>query len=142
MAASRAIVNVDDVLDNARFSGISFVVALCAASILVLDGLDIQLIGIAAPDIARDLGVSRGALAPALAAALAGMLIGAPIIGALGDRWGRRPALLFSTLLFGVATLAAATSRSVSTLAVWRLITGIGLGGALPAAAALLAETR
>ena len=79
MAASRGVVDVDAVLDTAKFSGVSFTVALCAASILVLDGLDIQLIGIAAPDIVRGLGVDRDTLAPALAAALVGMLIGAPM---------------------------------------------------------------
>jgi MFS transporter, AAHS family, 4-hydroxybenzoate transporter len=48
--------------------------------------------------------------------------------------------LLLSTALFGVATLLAATATSVATLALWRFITGIGLGGALPAATALIAE--
>ena len=79
-------------------------------------------------------------LGPALAASLVGMAIGAAAIGALGDRWGRRRTLLLSTALFGVATLLAATATSGATLAVWRLITGIGLGGALTSATALIAE--
>jgi MFS transporter, AAHS family, 4-hydroxybenzoate transporter len=140
MATSPSIVNVDVVLDTARISSVSLIVALCAGAILVLDGLDIQVIGMAAPDLVQDFGIQSEALAPALAAALVGMAIGASLVGAMGDRWGRRPALLLSTFLFGAATLLAATSRNVTELAVWRLITGIGLGGALPTATALLAE--
>jgi MFS transporter, AAHS family, 4-hydroxybenzoate transporter len=137
---SGAIVNVDEVLDTARFSGLSLAVAICAGLILILDGLDIQVIGLMAPDIVRDFRIDRDALAPALAAALFGMALGAPGVGAFGDRWGRRPALLLSTLVFGLATLFAATSRNVGELTLWRFITGIGLGGALPSASALLAE--
>jgi MFS family permease len=48
--------------------------------------------------------------------------------------------LLLSTALFGIATLLAATATSVATLALWRFITGIGLGGALTTATALVAE--
>jgi MFS transporter, AAHS family, 4-hydroxybenzoate transporter len=140
MATSPSIVNVDAVLDAARLRGVALNVAICAGAILILDGLDIQVIGMAAPDLVKDFGIDRSALAPALAAALLGMAFGASGVGALGDRWGRRPALLASTFLFGFATLLAATSRNVTELAVWRLITGIGLGGALPSAAALLAE--
>ena len=140
MATSPSIVNVDAVLDAARLRGVSLIVAICAGAILILDGLDIQVIGMAAPDLVKDFGIDRSALAPALAAALLGMAFGASGVGALGDRWGRRPALLASTFLFGFATVLAATSRNVTELAIWRLITGIGLGGALPSAAALLAE--
>ena len=118
----------------------ALVVLLCAACTLILDGFDIQAAGFAAPALVADLGVERAALGPALAASLVGMAIGAAGIGALGDRWGRRNSLILSTALFGAATLLAATATSVMTLALWRLITGIGLGGALTTATALIAE--
>ena len=58
----------------------------------------------------------------------------------MGDAYGRRPALLVSAALFGVMTLLTATATSVATLALWRFLTGIGLGAALPGAVALMAE--
>lgn len=140
MTATRPAVNVDDVLDTARLRGLRLIVAICAGVILVLDGFDIQVIGFAAPALVADLALERGALAPALAASLLGMAFGAAGIGAIGDRWGRRPALLLSTALFGSTTLLAATATSVEALVVWRFATGIGLGGALPSATALMAE--
>jgi MFS family permease len=50
-----------------------------------------------APHLMKDLGIDRDALAPALAAALFGMTMGSPGVGALGDRWGRRPTRLCAT---------------------------------------------
>jgi AAHS family 4-hydroxybenzoate transporter-like MFS transporter len=75
-----------------------------------------------------------------LAASLLGMALGSFAVGPVGDRWGRRPALLTSGLLFASATLLAAASKSLEALTAWRFLTGIGLGGALPNATALLAE--
>ena len=135
-----ATVDVDRVLESGKLRGPALIVLLCAASSLILDGFDIQAAGFAAPALIKDLQVERAALGPALAASLVGMAIGAAAIGALGDRWGRRRTLLLSTALFGVATLLAATATSVASLAVWRFITGIGLGGALTTATALIAE--
>lgn len=135
-----ATVDVDRVLEAAKLRGPALVVLLCAASSLILDGFDIQAVGFTGPALIGDLRVERAALGPALAASLVGMAIGAAVVGALGDRWGRRRALIASTALFGVATLLAATATSVPTLAVWRFITGLGLGGALPIATALIAE--
>jgi AAHS family 4-hydroxybenzoate transporter-like MFS transporter len=68
------------------------------------------------------------------------MAIGSFAIGVVGDRWGRRPALLASVVLFGVTTLLGATAGNLWALAAWRFLTGIGLGGALPNATALMAE--
>jgi AAHS family 4-hydroxybenzoate transporter-like MFS transporter len=137
---SNATVDVDRVLESAKLRGPALVVLLCAASSLILDGFDIQAVGFVAPALVGALHVERAALGPALAASLVGMAIGAAGIGALGDRWGRRRTLLLSTALFGAASLLAATATSVAMLAVWRFITGIGLGGALTAATALIAE--
>jgi AAHS family 4-hydroxybenzoate transporter-like MFS transporter len=140
MTRARTSVDVDQVIDGARFRGLPLVAALCASAILVLDGFDIQVLGFAAPALLQALDSERAALGPALAASVLGMAIGAAGIGALGDRWGRRSALLISAVVFGVATLATVTATSVGALAFWRLITGVGLGGALPTATALIAE--
>jgi AAHS family 4-hydroxybenzoate transporter-like MFS transporter len=133
-------INVDRVLDAARFAGLPVIVLGCAMLVLVLDGFDLQIIGFAAPLLATDFHVERSELAPVLAASLFGMAIGSFGIGPVGDRWGRRPALLGSVALFGLTTLLGATSANLWTLAFWRFLTGIGLGGALPNATALMAE--
>ena len=133
-------INVDRVLDAARFAGLSVVVMCCAMLVLMLDGFDIQIIGFVAPLLAADFQVQRTDLAPVLAASLFGMAIGSFAIGPVGDRWGRRPALLGSVVLFGLTTLLGATSANLWVLAAWRFLTGIGLGGALPNATALMAE--
>ena len=137
---SSVTVDVDRVLESSKLRGPALVVLLCASSCLILDGFDIQAVGFVAPALVGALHVERAALGPALAASLAGMALGAAGIGALGDRWGRRNTLMLSTALFGAASLLAATATTVATLAVWRFITGIGLGGALATATALIAE--
>jgi MFS transporter, AAHS family, 4-hydroxybenzoate transporter len=133
-------VDVGAVLDQAQFRGLPLLVMFCAAMIMVLDGFDIQVIGLAAPALAAEFGVERSALAPALAASLLGMACGGFALGPWGDRRGRRPALLLSAAIFGFGTVASAAATSLEQLVVLRLLTGVGLGGALPNATALMAE--
>jgi AAHS family 4-hydroxybenzoate transporter-like MFS transporter len=140
MSSAQTEINVDRVLDAAPFAGLPVVVMCCAMLVLVLDGFDLQIIGFVAPVLTADFHVERAALAPVLAASLVGMAMGSFAIGPVGDRWGRRPALLGSVVLFGLTTLLGATSQSLWALGAWRFLTGIGLGGALPNAAALMAE--
>jgi AAHS family 4-hydroxybenzoate transporter-like MFS transporter len=140
MSAARPAVNVDAVLDAVHFAGLPLIVMVCMAIVLVLDGFDIQIIGFVAPALTAEFGIDRQALAPVLAASLLGMALGAFAVGPVGDRWGRRPALLASTVLFGGATLLGATASTLDALTLWRFLTGIGLGGALPNATALMAE--
>jgi len=58
---------------------------------------------------------------------------GALFIAPLADRIGRRPILIASTILFGAGTLATAWSTNRTTLTMMRVITGMGIGGAMPA---------
>jgi AAHS family 4-hydroxybenzoate transporter-like MFS transporter len=115
------------------------VLALCALAI-ILDGLDNQILGFAIPSMIAEWKVTRGDFAPALALGFVGMTIGTPIGGLLGDRFGRKLALIASVLLFGLATTAIAQASGVSEVSLCRFLAGLGLGGALPAATTLIAE--
>lgn len=134
------VVDVDAVLDGVRFRGLPLIVLICSAMVLALDGFDIQVIGFVAPALTTEFGVTRAALGPVLAASLVGMAIGGLGVGPVGDRIGRRAAVLISTAIFALGTLLGSTASTIETLALWRLLTGVGLGGAMPNVTALMAE--
>ena len=70
----------------------------------------------------------------------AGQLIGALAFGLSGERWGRRNSMLFTLLLFALASLACAFATSYETLLSLRFVQGIGLGGEVPLMAAYVNE--
>jgi len=116
-----------------------WLVFLCFLVVL-LDGLDTLATGFVASALARDLGVPHAALGPFLSMALIGMTVGALIAGPLADRVGRKPVLVGSVLLFGMCTMWCAAGDSIFMLTLLRLLTGLGLGGAMPCAGTLLSE--
>ena len=113
---------------------------ILAALAIIFDGFDIQILGFAIPSLIREWHVARSAFGPVLALGLAGMAAGSPLAGYVGDRFGRRTALIGCVSLFGLATIASSLVDGVAGLAVLRVLTGMGAGGALPNAAALAAE--
>ena len=138
--AAAAPLDVGRLIDEGRWSGYQrWLVALVALTI-VFDGIDNQLMGVAIPTIMAEWSVPRSAFAPVVSLGYFGMMIGGAIAGLVGDRLGRRVALVGSMLVFGSMTLAVAAADSVATLGALRFLAGIGLGGAMPNAAALAAE--
>ncbi|HLI86518.1 MAG TPA: aromatic acid/H+ symport family MFS transporter [Bryobacteraceae bacterium] len=112
---------------------------LCALAVL-MDGFDAQAMGFVAPALLQQWHISRVALSPILSSGLVGMLMGALAFGPLGDRVGRKRVLLLSTLWFGAGSLLTARAGSMEAMLWLRLLTGFGLGGAMPNATALTAE--
>src|SRR6202035_6044736 len=113
---------------------------LVCATVLFLDGFDTTAIGYVAPALAKEWNIGKAALGPVFSAGLFGLMIGALLFGPLADRIGRKKIIIFSTLAFGIGTLATAFVRDVNTLLVIRFLTGLGLGGAMPNAIALTSE--
>lgn len=135
-----APVRLADLIEQRRLSPMQFGVMLLCTVIIVLDGFDVQAMAFTATAVATEYGIARGDMGPLFAAGLIGMAIGALVVGPLGDRLGRKTALRFSVLTFGIFTLATAFATSYEMLFLLRLLTGIGLGGALPNATALMTE--
>ena len=114
-------------------------IALCGV-VLLMDGFDAQSMGFLVPPISESLGIPLSSFGPVLAAALVGLMIGAMLSGPIADRWGRRWVLILSTLVFGVFSLGTTLSTSVGGFVIFRFLTGLGLGGALPNVVALASE--
>jgi AAHS family 4-hydroxybenzoate transporter-like MFS transporter len=114
-------------------------IVLCALSVL-LDGYDAQMFAMAIPLMAKEFGVAPTAFAPAASASLAGMAIGALLLSPLADRFGRRPLLIVSLVLFGAPTLLAMSSSGPFEMMLWRLLAGCGLGATVPVTIGICAE--
>ena len=146
MAISRAQVSDVSSIDVAAFidaqpvGGFQIRLLLTCAAVLFLDGFDTQAIGYVAPALAKEWGLSKGSLGPVFSAGLFGLMIGALVFGPLADRIGRRKIIIFSTLAFGIGTLATSVIDDVDSLLAIRFLTGLGLGGAMPNAVAMTSE--
>ena len=123
------VINLSKVIDQPRLTSLQVRVMVLCALVSMLDGLDTQSIGVAAPMIAERLGVSRAALGPVFSAALFGAMIGALSFGMLADRFGRKRILILSTAAFGLFTILTALADSYNTLLAYRFLAGLGLGG-------------
>src|SRR5688500_16015682 len=133
-------VDVARLIDESRFSPYQRRLVAAAAMLIVLDGADNQLLSNAIPAMMREWDLPRPAFATASAAAPFGMIVGGIVGGVVGDRIGRSAALLGSVTCFAALTALVAFVDGLTTLTVARFLAGLGLGGAMPNAAALTAE--
>src|SRR6266550_2055514 len=138
--AGASPIDVAEFIDRQPVGGFQIRLLLTCAAVLFLDGFDTQAIGYVAPALAKEWGLSKGALGPVFSAGLFGLMIGALVFGPLADRVGRKKIIILSTLAFGLGALVTAFVQDVNTLLAIRFLTGLGLGGAMPNAVAMTSE--
>jgi AAHS family 4-hydroxybenzoate transporter-like MFS transporter len=132
--------DVQSLINSKPLGAYQWRIALLCFLIVFLDGLDTAAMGFIAPALTQDWGIDRASLGPVMSAALIGMVFGALGSGPLADRCGRKWVLVGAVFLFGLFSLLSAFSSSIEQLLVLRLLTGLGLGAAMPNAATLLSE--
>ncbi|CAI0859967.1 MFS transporter [Serratia liquefaciens] len=135
-----ASLDIEAFIDQSPFSPFQWLLLLLCFLVIFMDGYDMAAIAYVAPSLLDEWGVQKAELGPAMSAALFGLAFGSLLSGPLADRVGRKPAVIYSVLLFGVFSLATAWSTSIGSLTLLRFITGLGLGAAMPNSITLLSE--
>ncbi len=115
------------------------VVVMCVL-LNALDGFDVLSISFASPGISREWGIDRAGLGFVLSMELFGMAFGSFLLGRVADQYGRRRTILGCLVVMSAGMLAAGGAMSVTELSVYRLFTGLGIGGMLAATNAMTAE--
>ena len=139
--ADAQTVQVSHMLDERGIGSFHIKLIIWTVFISLIDGYDIGAIAFAAPSLLREWHFPPRELGQIFSASLYGILIGSAVFGFIGDRYGRRAALIWANLVFGVFTLIAAWSTNTTEMFWLRMIAGLGIGGVIPNAIAINAES-
>jgi AAHS family 4-hydroxybenzoate transporter-like MFS transporter len=137
---SRETVDVSALIEGRKAGPGQWLLVLLCLLVVTFDGFNAQIMGYVAPALVKGWHMSRTALGPVISAGLFGLMIGALVLGTLGDRVGRKTILVLSTAAFGLFSIATSFAANPQQMLVLRFLTGLGLGGAMPVAIALVAE--
>jgi AAHS family 4-hydroxybenzoate transporter-like MFS transporter len=132
-------INVADLIDSSKISGFQIGIFILCGVCLMLDGFDVQAIGYVAKTLFAEWHIPNSA-GRVVSATLVGVLLGSILLSMLADRIGRRPVLIAATLYFSLLTVLTTQMTTLDSLLGIRFLAGIGLGGIMPNAVALVGE--
>jgi MFS transporter, AAHS family, 4-hydroxybenzoate transporter len=138
--AEASVSATEAALENQRLGPLQFRVAALCTLIQICDAYDVNAIGVSVPSMTHLWHLPPPAFTTAFLWSSIGIMVGALSAGPIGDRVGRRPLLIGSLLIFGLASLLTAFAGSIPVLSVLRFFTGLGIGGGFPGAATLTGD--
>jgi benzoate transport len=128
------------IIDRAPMSRLQWTAVAVTVGLNALDGFDVLSISYASPGIVQAFGIDRAALGIVLSMELLGMAVGSLWLGGVTDVIGRRRMILATLIIMAAGMFAASTATDLTTLSIYRVITGLGIGGMLTAINAAAAE--
>jgi len=129
-----------EIIDQSPMGPLQIFIIALTLGLNAMDGIDVLAISLAAPDIARQWSLSEFKVGVTTIMELVGMGIGSFLLGLVADNVGRRKTMLWCMVIMATGMFLAPFSRNVYELWVWRVFTGLGIGGLLSAITAITAE--
>ena len=133
-------IDVHPVIDNARFSRFHWMVMALCALLLIFDGYDLFIFGVVLPSIMQEWNLTPMEAGALGSYALFGMMFGALTFGTLADKIGRKKGIAICFVLFSTATILNGFASNPTEFGIFRFIAGLGCGGLMPNAVALMNE--
>lgn len=134
-------IDIAQILEQGKISRFQLRVLALGILALFVNGLDYSAVNVAAPALLRAFHAGRSDMGPVFGWSFFGIFLGSVLFGAVGDRYGRKPGLILSVLAYAVPALLCTSAHSLAQFSMYRLIAGLGIGGAVPNTIALLTET-
>lgn len=138
-------INANEIIDHAQLKGIHWRVILISALIIVFDGYDLVIYGVALPKLMMEWQIDAVTAGMLGSIALFGMMFGAIIFGSLSDKlerfgFSRKKLILLCVMLFSCFTLLCGYANNPQSFGIYRFIAGLGLGGVMPNVIAIMTE--
>jgi len=133
-------IDVADLIETQKANWYRISIVVWACAIMAFEGYDMQVLAYAAPSIIKAWHVNKATFGQVFGLGLFGYMLGATLLGHLGDRFGRKKSIIGGCLWFGAFTFATGYAATLPALFVLRFIAGIGLGVSIPNTIALAAE--
>lgn len=133
-------IDVSEAIDQSPFGRFQWMVVALCGTLLVVDGYDVFVAGTVLPTLIAEWGLTKPQAGALQAWALFGMMFGALILGPLADKIGRKKGVAISFVLFTTATVLTGFATSPEQFKIFRFIAGLGCGGLMPNAVALMNE--
>jgi AAHS family benzoate transporter-like MFS transporter len=132
--------NINTVVDEAKFTPFHWSVLIWCLLIIIFDGYDLVIYGVALPLLMQEWGLSSVQAGLLASTALFGMMFGAMSFGTLSDKLGRKKTIMICVAIFSGFTFLGAFAASPVEFGILRFLAGLGIGGVMPNVVALMTE--
>lgn len=137
---STQTLNINTLVDEAKFTPFHWSVLIWCLLIIIFDGYDLVIYGVALPLLMQEWGLSAVQAGLLASTALFGMMFGAMSFGTLSDKLGRKKTIMICVAIFSGFTFLGAFASSPVEFGILRFLAGLGIGGVMPNVVALMTE--
>ncbi len=133
-------IDVGQTVEKSKFNRFHLMILFWTSMTIVFDGYDLVVYGAIIPQLMKEWSITPIEAGAINSYGLFGMMLGALIFGPLADKIGRKNVIMICVALFSICMALCGFSRGPMELGIYRFITGLGLGGVMPNAIALMTE--